>query len=82
MLAYLLYPAFTPLFATPITEVVCQHLLTLAPTMQCFFLVIIGVSVSKPHTSELNGGFSLSLSLYIYMYRRSYVVPYIFDTVI
>ena len=31
-----------------------------------FYILVIGVSVSKPHTSELNGGFSL---IYIYMWK-------------
>ena len=35
---------------------------------------IFRVSVSEPHTSELNGRLSL--------YRTSYIVPYIFDAVI
>ena len=39
----------------------------------------IGPSVREPHTSELNGRFSL---IYINMYRTSYIVPYIFYAVI
>ena len=41
-------------------------------------ILVIGASVREPHTSELNGRFSL----YMYMFCTLYVVPYIFDAVI
>ena len=34
-------------------------------------ILIIGASVSKPHTSDSNGGFSLSIYMYICIVRHT-----------
>ena len=39
--------------------------------------LVIGASVSEPHTSKFNGGISLSLSIYIYMYIYMYCTLYV-----
>ena len=67
---------------------VCQH----DPIMQVghgeanftFPLCNYWASVSEPHTSELNRDFSsnIIIIIIIIIYYLSYVVPYIFDTVI
>ena len=50
----------------------------LIPYVHTLLGQFIGPSVRDPHTSELNGGFSL---IYIIMYIcTSYIVPYIFFT--
>ena len=55
----------------------------LIPYVHTLLGQFIGLSVREPHTSELNGGFSLiHIIMYIYIYRTSYIVPYIFHAVI